>query len=343
MSYEKPRTRPERLSFNLPSQRCLLQLRTRSIQLRMPLETWKRTNQLKKRLGPTACQIPYLPQHTRQSNEKVEKWPNPSSYHGSRRATSRILFIFHPKGQELYERRFGLQKEMEKGGWSIFNYYFIIMGFLVAQSGIDIQDWTRIGIWFISVPTMNRPCASFAFAAGYQRAWGILPVTEARLRSPRNRKAIVRSIPHLLPGPSEMWAWGGDIYTVLGCGEILRYRWGPSYLSTSTPSLSLTMDTKDKTSFEAPEHIDHPSSSQHSVDKDAINHWTPDERARAEKKLVRKLDSRLMPTMILIFIMNYIDVSAIPCILPVIPNSVIANGSYCSSSTWARSGFGALG
>ncbi|ELU38587.1 tartrate transporter [Rhizoctonia solani AG-1 IA] len=206
----------------------------------------------------------------------------------------------------------------------------------VTVSGIDIQDWTRIGIWFISVPTMNRPCASFAFAAGYQRAWGILPVTEARLRSPRNRKAIVRSIPHLLPGPSEMWAWGGDIYTVLGCGEILRYRWGPSYLSTSTPSLSLTMDTKDKTSFEAPEHIDHPSSSQHSVDKDAINHWTPDERARAEKKLVRKLDSRLMPTMILIFIMNYIDVSAIPCILPVIPNSVIANGSYCSSSTWAR-------
>ncbi|QRW21161.1 major facilitator superfamily transporter [Rhizoctonia solani] len=71
------------------------------------------------------------------------------------------------------------------------------------------------------------------------------------------------------------------------------------------------MDTKDKTSFEAPEHIDHPSSSQHSVDKDAINHWTPDERARAEKKLVRKLDSRLMPTMILIFIMNYIDRTAV--------------------------------
>jgi hypothetical protein len=74
------------------------------------------------------------------------------------------------------------------------------------------------------------------------------------------------------------------------------------------------MDTKDDKGFEAPEHLDRaPSqSSAHSVvpkTDDAISHWSAEERARAEKKLVRKLDFRLMPMMIVIFIMNYIDVS----------------------------------
>ncbi len=35
------------------------------------------------------------------------------------------------------------------------------------------------------------------------------------------------------------------------------------------------------------------------------------ERALAEKRLVRKLDIRLLPTIILIYVMNYIDVCAI--------------------------------
>ena len=35
----------------------------------------------------------------------------------------------------------------------------------------------------------------------------------------------------------------------------------------------------------------------------------PGRREQAEKKLVRKLDFRLLPTIILIFILNYIDVS----------------------------------
>ncbi|QRW07735.1 major facilitator superfamily transporter [Ceratobasidium sp. AG-Ba] len=60
------------------------------------------------------------------------------------------------------------------------------------------------------------------------------------------------------------------------------------------------MDSKDdKPGFDAPEHIDH--SSEHSVKPaadDAINHWSPEERARQEKRLVRKLDARLMPMMI---------------------------------------------
>ena len=35
------------------------------------------------------------------------------------------------------------------------------------------------------------------------------------------------------------------------------------------------------------------------------------ERVLAEKRLVRKLDIRLLPTIVLIFIMNYIDVCSI--------------------------------
>lgn len=38
----------------------------------------------------------------------------------------------------------------------------------------------------------------------------------------------------------------------------------------------------------------------------------PGVRASAEKRLVRILDMRLMPTIIIIFIMNYIDVSIFP-------------------------------
>lgn len=37
----------------------------------------------------------------------------------------------------------------------------------------------------------------------------------------------------------------------------------------------------------------------------------PEQRAAEERRLVRKLDMRLMPTIILIFIMNYIDVSVV--------------------------------
>jgi hypothetical protein len=37
-------------------------------------------------------------------------------------------------------------------------------------------------------------------------------------------------------------------------------------------------------------------------------------RQTAERKLVRKLDFRLLPTIVLIFIMNYIDVSEFSCL-----------------------------
>jgi hypothetical protein len=39
------------------------------------------------------------------------------------------------------------------------------------------------------------------------------------------------------------------------------------------------------------------------------------ERLIAERKLVRKLDMRLLPTVAVIYIMNYIDVSRLVCLI----------------------------
>lgn len=47
-----------------------------------------------------------------------------------------------------------------------------------------------------------------------------------------------------------------------------------------------------------------------SDDPDSKYYLSPEERAIAERKLVRKLDSRLLPTIICIFILNYIDVGS---------------------------------
>ncbi|KAF9877111.1 major facilitator superfamily transporter [Colletotrichum karsti] len=40
--------------------------------------------------------------------------------------------------------------------------------------------------------------------------------------------------------------------------------------------------------------------------------WSPEERADREKKLVRKMDWRLLPILIIVYIMNYIDRNAVP-------------------------------
>ena len=45
-----------------------------------------------------------------------------------------------------------------------------------------------------------------------------------------------------------------------------------------------------------------------SQDEDLPAHGSP-ERLLAERRLVRKLDMRLVPTIFILFIMNYIDVS----------------------------------
>lgn len=39
-----------------------------------------------------------------------------------------------------------------------------------------------------------------------------------------------------------------------------------------------------------------------------VERFSPEDRTRAEKRLVRLLDMRMLPTVILIYLMNYIDV-----------------------------------
>ena len=45
----------------------------------------------------------------------------------------------------------------------------------------------------------------------------------------------------------------------------------------------------------------------------SVNRLQVGERQAAERRLVRKLDSRLLPTIVLIFLMNYIDVRCVAC------------------------------
>jgi hypothetical protein len=55
--------------------------------------------------------------------------------------------------------------------------------------------------------------------------------------------------------------------------------------------------------------VDHKEHIQESPALDALPEIGSLERLLAEKRLVRKLDTRLLPTIFLIFIMNYIDIS----------------------------------
>ena len=56
------------------------------------------------------------------------------------------------------------------------------------------------------------------------------------------------------------------------------------------------------------EHVED-TISKPGVDDDDAELLLPGVREHAERKLVRKLDSRVLPTIVLIFILNYIDVS----------------------------------
>lgn len=38
-----------------------------------------------------------------------------------------------------------------------------------------------------------------------------------------------------------------------------------------------------------------------------IRHWTAEERERHEKKLLRKMDIRILPMIVIMYILNYID------------------------------------
>lgn len=53
-----------------------------------------------------------------------------------------------------------------------------------------------------------------------------------------------------------------------------------------------------------------------SADAESIPEQGTEERILAEGKLVRKLDTRVLPIIVLIFIMNYIDVCDCICLAP---------------------------
>ena len=58
----------------------------------------------------------------------------------------------------------------------------------------------------------------------------------------------------------------------------------------------------------------------------------PGVREAAERRLVRKLDYRLLPTVILIYILNYIDVSLIMPSLSSAKSKIARRSFVCSSS-----------
>lgn len=66
-------------------------------------------------------------------------------------------------------------------------------------------------------------------------------------------------------------------------------------------------DTKEANSVE---HVEESSVKVNYGDDGEL--LAPDRRVAAERKLVRQLDFRLLPTIVLIFILNYIDVSSAP-------------------------------
>ena len=61
---------------------------------------------------------------------------------------------------------------------------------------------------------------------------------------------------------------------------------------------------------ESPAHVyieNHKETGSHDSNDDGVL-LEDDKRASAERRLVKKLDHRLLPTIVLIYIMNYIDV-----------------------------------
>lgn len=69
---------------------------------------------------------------------------------------------------------------------------------------------------------------------------------------------------------------------------------------------SIQDDVKDNTRVDYVE--DSPSSKESMIESRDEELLSSERRPAAEKALVRKLDMRLLPTIVLVFILNYIDV-----------------------------------
>ena len=76
----------------------------------------------------------------------------------------------------------------------------------------------------------------------------------------------------------------------------------------STQSSCWTMDEEKDPSTRVQAEIHKETNSKLHDPHDAVS-FENEQRASAERRLVKKLDRRLLPTIVIIFIMNYIDVS----------------------------------
>ncbi|KAL3447232.1 major facilitator superfamily domain-containing protein [Aspergillus insuetus] len=63
------------------------------------------------------------------------------------------------------------------------------------------------------------------------------------------------------------------------------------------------MDSAEQAGLQAPEEVAYAS---------VVNSWTSEERAERERKFVRKIDVRLLPILMVMYVMNYIDRNALP-------------------------------
>ncbi|CEL09664.1 hypothetical protein ASPCAL12797 [Aspergillus calidoustus] len=63
------------------------------------------------------------------------------------------------------------------------------------------------------------------------------------------------------------------------------------------------MGSAEQAGLQAPEEVAYAS---------VVNSWTPEERTERERKFVRKIDVRLLPILMVMYVMNYIDRNALP-------------------------------
>ncbi|KAL2787049.1 major facilitator superfamily domain-containing protein [Aspergillus keveii] len=63
------------------------------------------------------------------------------------------------------------------------------------------------------------------------------------------------------------------------------------------------MGSAEQAGLQAPEEVAYAA---------VVNSWTPEERAERERKFVRKIDVRLLPILMVMYVMNYIDRNALP-------------------------------
>lgn len=68
----------------------------------------------------------------------------------------------------------------------------------------------------------------------------------------------------------------------------------------------------------------------HRTPPESLQHFSPEEYKEAERRLVRKLDARLIAPLIIIYIMNYLDRNAIAAakVAGIVPSLGLTDSEY---------------